>query len=178
MISLEYVWSLKQSPLSVHFHLYLQLFSNSRIASAGSDCSQILVYTTNDMLGHTRAHTQETDLLWCITVANILSRSSGTFQETTSQKCHLSLSHTQTHTPLLHLTDMFDHASFHLLHSGKVTLWPSDLTDASWRSRCLLLVISCIFCALQANVVRPNIYIYLPQYESMEKNKTYKIFKN
>jgi len=47
------------------------------------------------MKWHPQTHTQETDLLlWCITVADILSHSSTTFQETTSQKWHLSLPRT------------------------------------------------------------------------------------
>ncbi len=95
----------------------------------------------NDMHGHTHAHThtQETDLLlWCITVANILSRSSGTFQETTSQKYHLSLWHIRIHAEV-QLTDIwFDHAISNLLLCGKVTLWPTDLTNAHWQSNCIL----------------------------------------
>lgn len=61
-------------------------------------CWQRLCVIRNYTHGHTHIHTQETDLLlWCTTVANFLSRSSGTFQETTSQKCHLSLRHTLVH---------------------------------------------------------------------------------
>lgn len=83
--------------------------------------------TCMDMRAHT--HTQETDLLlWCITVANILSRSSGTFQETTSQKYHLSLTHTHTHLTVIW---------FDLIYSS-MTKSPIDLTSTQWQSNCIM----------------------------------------